>query len=200
MLMVVAIICIITLVLFVRQQAFDSSTLLRSLAYSVALSFEQAQTYDVGVRGFTSSGSAATQFASGYGVYFSSGSATSYLTFADLNDDHLRASNGSEDLPAYLLSNTYHLLDVCGIWSSDSTVRSCLFSPQNGGSTLSWIEVYFKRPDPDAYFYSSVSGESYSAVYVELSSIGDTADVRTVKVTPTGEIEVCALNADPGSC
>lgn len=209
MLMVVAIICIISLVLFVRQQAFDSSTLLRSLAYSVALSFEQAQTYDVGERGFTTG--SATQFAPGYGVYFQSSSLASYSLFADTDGacaaDVKGATNAcpssnfaNEALPAYDLSTGYKIKDVCGIWASNASIRSCLVSPQNGGSQLTSITVYFKRPDPDAYFYSSASGEIYSALYVELWAGGDASNIRSVKITPTGEVAVCTLNVDPASC
>lgn len=194
--MVIAIICIVTLVVFVRQQSFDSSTLLRSLAYSVALSFEQAQAYDVGVRGFTPT-AGATQFTPGYGVYFAQGSIGSYNIFADLNGNHL--DDMGENLPAYLLNTGYQINNVCGILTN-STEHSCLVNDASGGSTLSWIEVYFKRPDPDAYFYSSATGETYSAVYVSLRANNDAVDTRYVKVTPTGEISVCALNANPANC
>ncbi len=217
MLMVVAVICVVTLVVFVRQTQFNSSTLLRSLAYSVALSLEQAQTYGVSVRGFTPSGSGSAQFAPGYGVYFSptlactNGSNGCFTIFADLNGDHCRAGDpacianpGTEDLPAYQINHGYKIKDVCGTWASNSAVRSCIVSPQSGGTQLSSLTVYFKRPDPDAYFYSSTAGgatgETYSTVYVQVWATGDASTVRSVKVTPTGQITVCAPNVDPATC
>lgn len=216
MLMVVAIICIVTLVVLFRQSSFDSSTLLRSLAYSVALSLEQAQTYDVAVRGFTPSGSSVAQFAPGYGVYFQASSLGSFNIFADLDGACSADTKGgsgacpssnfsTEAFPAYVMNSTYKIKDVCGIWASNSTIRSCLVSPVGGGSKLSSLTVYFRRPDPDAYFFSATSGgktsEVYSAVYVQLWAGGDATNIRTVKVTPTGQITVCTLNvADANTC
>ena len=218
MLAVVAIICIVTLALFVRQNAFDSSTLLRSLAYSVALSFEQAQTYGTSVRGFTPAGGS-TQFAPGYGVYFSSGSSSSFTIFADVNGDHCSAGDsacpsnpGTEDLPAYAINHGYEIYNFCGIWASNSAELSCASTAGAPAgetvidSSLTSLTVYFKRPDPDAYFYSSTAAgatsDTYSAVYIELVSVDNinAANIRTVKVTPTGEVSVCPLGVNPVSC
>jgi hypothetical protein len=103
MLVVSSIVLLITAFVIFQQQKFNSSTLLRSLTYSVALTVRQAQVYGTSVRGFTSS--SGTTFGSGYGVYVSptlscaTGSAGScYYLFADpagALSDGRRASNGA---------------------------------------------------------------------------------------------------------
>ena len=69
LIVVSAIILVISLFILFQQAKFNSSTLLRSLTYSVALSVRQAQVYGTSVRGFSSGGTVA--FGSGYGVYLS---------------------------------------------------------------------------------------------------------------------------------
>src|SRR5579872_625888 len=84
LLVVVAVITIITAFILFSQNKFDSSTLMRSLAYSVALSIRQAQLYGVSVRADTATG-ATNPFAPGYGIYMSSGDLSHYYIFSDLN-------------------------------------------------------------------------------------------------------------------
>ena len=50
LLVVMSIMLILTSLFILRQQRFNSSTLLQSLAYSVALSVRQAQVYGTSIR------------------------------------------------------------------------------------------------------------------------------------------------------
>src|SRR3989344_4125727 len=78
-----AIILLITTFVLFQQTKFNSSTLLRSLTYSMALSVRQAQVYGTSVR---ESAPGSGFFAQGYGIYFpgtGAGADTFYL-FPDI--------------------------------------------------------------------------------------------------------------------
>jgi hypothetical protein len=186
---VVAIITIMTAVLLLQQKKFDSSTLLRSLAYSIALSVRQAQVYGTSVRQFNTT---VQGFSYNYGLYFLSGpvNANNYRLFADVDGDHMYDSSPTdESVQQFKINSGYSITKFCGISASGG---SQVCSP-----TLSWLSIYFKRPNPDAFFAAS-SGGPYCAAYIELQGPG--GDTRTVKVTTTGQILVGAVNAAVTGC
>jgi hypothetical protein len=191
---VVVIITIMTTVLLLQQKKFDSSTLLRSLAYSVALTVRQAQVYGTSVRHFNSSD---TTFSYNYGVFFFSGAlgASNYYLFADgaggATKDNCRAGGtttgtcsnnaGAEDVQQFKLGSGYSIVKFCGITSSGT--QTC--TPD-----ISWLSIYFKRPNTDAFFASSAGG-NYASAYVQVSGPG--GETRSITITSTGQIAVGAL-------
>jgi prepilin-type N-terminal cleavage/methylation domain-containing protein len=201
LLVVSMIIVLITAFVLFRQQGFNSSTLLRSLSYSVALSMRQAQVYGVSVR---ESASGSGVFAPGYGVYFGNSELvdqTHYLVFADLNGDGNYATG--EELPRYTIGNgrgtDYSIKNFCA--------HSVTLGDKCGGSGITKLTIYFKRPNPDACFATDQATGAcapggtpvYDYAYVQLKAAGST-DYRTVKITSTGQIEVCALNVAAAAC
>ena len=220
LLVVSLIIVMITGTILFRQQGFSSSTLLRSLSYSVALSLRQAQVYGVSVReNMAGSGT----FASGYGVYFSgTGPADDnhYLLFADKGNGVLDLSSGSMDLNGNGILcelNEDCLAERFTIGNgrsagADYTIKA--FCAVSGGSDhcsvgssplLTSLTVYFRRPNPDACFATSASVNActpganpayrYDYAYVQLKSAGS-LDWRTIKIRNNGQIAVCGQNAD----
>ncbi|HEY6018494.1 MAG TPA: prepilin-type N-terminal cleavage/methylation domain-containing protein [Candidatus Paceibacterota bacterium] len=198
LLVVVAVISIITAFLLFNQNKFNSSTLMRSLAYSVALSIRQAQLYGVSVRGFGSATS--PSFAPGYGVYFDN--ANTFTLFADTNGDGAyTAGEGLTGVGGVLVSigRGYSIGRFCAI--SSSGVQDC-YPSANGGGTISNMTIYFKRPNPDAAFSATCgSGCStpYTSAYIQVKSAGN-SDTRSIKITSTGQITVCPLNVAPPNC
>lgn len=190
-----AIMVLITATLLVRQSKFDSSTLLRSLTYSVALSVRQAQVYSTSVLGTTTTQaacggnySAGTCFASAYGIHLVAGNQSSYTLFADLNGDG--KYNAGEDVKVFTLGNGYSISDFCAITTGDSPITRCASQ-----GTANSLDIYFKRPNPDALFYnSSVSSEQYIKAYIQIQFSGDTGSMRNVCVYVTGQIAVEPLN------
>lgn len=174
MLVVSAIILVITTFILFRQAQFDSTTLLRSLAYSGALSVRQAQVYGTSIRE-TTLGSGV--FARRYGVYASAGTTDSYLLFADLDLDG--EYDSGETVNTFRIGKGYSLGRICGLTASASTLNC----------DLTWLTIYFTRPNTDALFKSSQSGEAYSAAFIEFMSEG--ASTRAIKITSTGQISVC---------
>ncbi|TSC69168.1 MAG: hypothetical protein G01um101456_312 [Parcubacteria group bacterium Gr01-1014_56] len=197
LLVVLAIITMLSAVFIFQQRRFDSSTLLRSLAYSVALSIRQAQTYGTSVRQF---GTSAGSFNYSYGVYFSTGDASHYYLFADKPPyDKQRAVDGSEDVQRFTIGKGYTLVQFCASPSAGG-------SPQctdSSGSALTWLVVYFKRPNPDACFATnndasacSTTASTYKDAYIRIQGpTGGANDTRRISVTNTGQISVGAFGS-----
>ena len=175
-----SIIIIITTVLLFRQGRFNSSTLLRSLAYSVALSVRQAQTYGTSVRETAPGGI----FAPSYGVYFKSGDTTHYFLAADLNSNGSIATDGSEDVSPspYTIRGDYQIKDFCAYVQGSGA----LHCKSNGIITV--LAIRFVRPNPDAIFVTDQAGYQYSSAYIQLESPGE--DTRSITITTTGQISV----------
>lgn len=194
LLVVTAIIIIITMLLLLRQSKFDSSILLRSLTYSVALSVRQAQIYGTSIFGFSQTG--ADTFASGYGLYFSTSNPSSYILFADLNNDgQYETAPQDETVKVFTLSSGYTIGEICGVAGS---LKSCSGADDTSGSPISWLSVVFRRPNPDACFAVSTFPSNCapgvpavsSNAYIQVLSPDGTQ--RSVYVSSTGEIAVQA--------
>lgn len=176
-----SIIIVITTVLLFRHERFNSSTILRSLSYSVALSVRQAQLYGTSVRE-TSSGSAV--FPS-YGLYFKSGDTTHYFLAADSNANNVIATDGSEDISPpspYTISGGYMIKDFC------ATVVATGVNHCKSTGEIDTLTVRFVRPNLDALVSTNQSGYQYSSAYIQLESPGE--DTRGITVTSTGQISV----------
>lgn len=194
---VVAVVTIITGFLLFNQNKFNSSTLMRSLAYSVGLSIRQAQLYGVSVRGFGSGSS--PSFANGYGVYFSN--ASTFTLFADTNNNGAyTAGEGLSGVGGVLVSvgRGYSIGKFCAV--SSGGTQDCYLP--DGSGVISDLTIYFRRPNPDASFSATCTGTCaapYTSAYIQLKSTGG-SDTRSVKVTNTGQITVCPLNTVPPAC
>lgn len=199
LLVVSAIIVLITGFILFRQQGFNSSTLLRSLSYSVALTMRQAQVYGNSVR---ESAAGSGVFASGYGVYFgNSGLADNshYLMFADADGDG--QYDPGEELPRFTIGNgkgtDYLISNFCAHASSGD---QCLYGT---GTSITYLNAYFRRPNPDACFATNQSvgacaegaAPVYDYAYVQVRAAGG-SNYRTIKITSTGQIVVCKPNLD----
>lgn len=176
---VIAIMVVITGTVMLRQSRFDSSTLLRSLAYSVALTVRSAQVYGTSVRGTASGGT--TVFAPAYGVYFNN--ATSYMLFADLNGNGVYDAGTDAVVQTYQIGAGFQISKFCGVYTGGT--RHC----STDSSPITWLTIYFKRPVPDALFNSSAT-ESYAGAYIQISAINDPTNTHSITVSSTGEIAV----------
>lgn len=188
LLVVVAIMVLITAAVLFRQARFDSATLLRSLSYSVALSVRSAQVYGVSVRGsVTSQANCSGTFSSGncyapaYGVYFNN--ENSYILFADNNGNGVYESAIDSVVQTFQMGSGFRINKFCGVLTSGT--QRC----NTGGSPITWLTVYFKRPQPDALFKSSIS-ETYSGAYLQINAANDPTNTYSITVSSTGQISV----------
>lgn len=192
LLVVSLIIILISVFILLRQARFDSATLLRSLAYSIALSIRQAQIYGTSVRE-----SAPGVVPSSYGVYFKSGAgnATQYFFAADNNKNGTIATDGTEDVSPpspYVIRNGYSVGRFCAAAGTSMDCYSTCPATLPPGITLCiprasmTLTVFFKRPNPDAVIQTEFG--SYAAAYITVQAPGQ--DTRTITVTSTGQISV----------
>jgi hypothetical protein len=191
--MVIAVITILTTVFLFQQRRFDSSTLLRSLAYSVALSVRQAQVYGTSARQFGTSFSstAGANFNYNYGVYIARGDLQNFYLFADLNGDKQYQSN--EQVQQFKIGQGYSVSQYCVTRSTSQ--QDCSSGGKNGGTTADWLTIFFKRPNPDACFATSfnTTGCGTGAIYTNATiKLTGPSDVVTwvVTITSTGQISV----------
>lgn len=185
LLAVTVIITIITLVLLLRQSTFDSTTILRSLAYSVALSVRQAQVYGVSVLGSQSGGG--TQYAPAYGLYFDRTTPNSYILFADFNNNGVYDA-ASETVKVFSVSTGYTISELC-VKLPLGTNRCTGSDDSTGTKTINNISILFRRPNPDAVFGSSITTEkNYISAWIQIKSAAGSP--RSVLVTTPGQITV----------
>ena len=189
LIVVSAIILVISSFIIFNQAKFNSSTLLRSLAYNIALSVRQAQVYGTSVFGVQSGGQIV--HAPAYGVSFFSGDSTHYVLFSDLTPgDRSYAAASAHAIKTFALGKGYTITKFCA--TTPTSVQYCSTDSTN---SLTYLTIYFKRPSPDAYFETNRAGEQYASAYVQVrSSNGDT---RSVTVTSVGQISVTLPNTNP---
>jgi prepilin-type N-terminal cleavage/methylation domain-containing protein len=84
LLVVMAIMAIVSTIILSGNAKFGGIISLRNLAYDVALTMREAQTYGISARRFSSGG--VTTFSPGYGVHIGGAPATQYILFADTNE------------------------------------------------------------------------------------------------------------------
>ncbi|MBV9349301.1 MAG: prepilin-type N-terminal cleavage/methylation domain-containing protein [Patescibacteria group bacterium] len=174
MLVVMGIFLVITGLVLANHSKFNSSVVLGSLAYDMALSIRQAQVYGVSVQQTPSA-----SFQAGYGIHFSPGS--TYFLFADTNNNG-QYDAGEQQVSVYSVGQGHSIKRFCELNTFSQSVCS-----DDGDTPLSYLDIVFLRPNPDATFASNVPGYTSSAKIVVASPSGET---RTITVASTGQISV----------
>lgn len=176
MLVSLAIFALITGIVLTRHSQFSGNILIGNLAYDVALSVRQAQVFGLSVREFeVGSG----QFAIGYGVHFDSNTPSSYIFFADVNDNQIY-DGPSEVVEILTLRNGYTIAEVCG--ELPTGTKKC--TP----SDITFLDIVFERPNPEAIINTSVLSDVYSKA--EITVMSPKGAERMVTVWSTGQISV----------
>lgn len=187
LLAVTVIITIVTMTMLLRQSAFDSSTVLRSTAYSLALSFRQAQVYGVSVLGSNNAGN--ISFAQAYGLHFGRTNPLTYILYADFNKNG--GFDWGEEVKIFTLSNGYTISEACVVQSGG--VKNCTGPNDTTGTyTVDSVDVQFRRPNPDAVFNNNAG---YVSAWVQIKSPNGTT--RSVMITAPGQISVQAPGTLP---
>ncbi len=119
MLVVLAIIVVISAIVFSGQAAFNRTLALSNAAYDIALSARQAQAYGLSSQAFNAINNPP------YGLYFQSATPTSYIFFADTSPavvtnskPNVRPGNGyydvsTEAVQTYTLNNGFSVSAFC---------------------------------------------------------------------------------------
>jgi len=178
----ISIFAVITAVVLIRNNEFNSGILFSNMVYEIALSIREMQTYGITVRA-----SDTGTFQNGYGVYFNSSETekNSLVQFTDIpNVSGVR--NQSYDNPAEKLfklnlkpGNFIEEIKVC-----DSG---------NVCSQVSEVAITYVRPEPDATIKSGVT--TYTRAGITVRAPGNDPIVRKcIVVTSVGQISVQTYN------
>lgn len=170
----ISILAVISTIVFVNHTSFRNSISLTNLAYDIALSVREAQSYGLNSRGDQGG------FGFGYGVRFLSGNQTEYVTFVDL-DGNKRTGPG-EVLERHTLQEGNRITQICvNVIQGPSLGEQC-------SSVYNSVNVYitYKRPNPEPVFIGS-NGYSDSATITISSPDGKTRDVF---INQAGQITV----------
>lgn len=171
------IIILLTGVALANYNSARNTFRLDATVQEIILALREAQVYGTTVLENPSN------FNSAYGVYFQPGQ-NQYTTFIDLNDND--RYEPLEELEVITLPNGFTINDVC---VAGGPINWC-------NSSQPWIEnlnVYFKRPNPDAQIFSYDSLNSnllgpYSTGRVEIQDNNGTT--MTVIIEESGQIYV----------
>lgn len=195
LLITMAIITVITGLVIARYATFDSTVVLRSVAYDVATSLREAQIYSVSVYNVLGGGGAVFRYP--YGLTFTK-DATSY-TFFRFNSDV------GTQFPIYQASPddgvSESVVRVLGLNGSTKISDICIVR-SNGSEdcSISRLDISFRRPEFTALIYahgygasSGVSSVDIAAARVKLQSTKSSASTWIAEIKLLGQITVYKL-------
>lgn len=179
LLVVISIFTIITTIALFNQGQLNSNVLLTNLAYDVALTVREVQSYGVGVK-YSDIGSGAD---GGYGIYMNILEPDIITVFQDGDANGIFGLD--EEIKTYQFSNQRgnKIAELCAIGVTPGG-PICVGS----GESVSSMSITFKRPDPEANFYGGRDTFTGPA-YIVLKS-QDGTNCRAFVVEASGQIRV----------
>lgn len=173
----------------------------KNLTYAIALSFRQAQSYGVSVRG-----TSAIDFTAGYGLHFDAGNGNSkvFLLFADKDGsgrfnyefgtgyNESGCFSGNECVEVFRVERNNRIEKFCGVLLLDNAPTGEKKEECNVGAPpfITSLDVLFKRPDPDAIINTDLSGAAERYKGARIYVISPRGERGTVEVMNTGQISV----------
>ncbi len=177
MMVSLSIFALVTTLVLVRNADFNSSILFSNLAYEIALSIREMQTYGITVKSAPSGGSFA--FQKGYGAYFdkvASGSSNvySFVQFVDTDNNRVYDLAVDEKLATLKLKPGY---SIVGLKANSVGVDS--------------IAISFVRPEPKAIITANngaLPNINQAVIMIRAPGSGDIK--KCVVVNIAGQISV----------
>lgn len=169
----VGIFALMTTFLLAKYGTFNQSVLLTNLAYDVALTIRNAQSYGLNVRSVGD----VENFDTAYGVHFSDSANTLFTFFADPIKDGIYTSD--KKISDYLIKRGSVISDLCV--GNDSS--SC------SSTGVDTVDVSFIRPNPDGIIkINGATSPSYK--YAEITLRATDGSLKKVVVRSTGQIAI----------
>lgn len=177
---------IITGVVLVNSNKFDSSVLLHNFAYDVAITIKQAQSYGVNVKE-----SSLGTFTSAYGVYFDISYNTNFVIFNDLNNDKIYGNGDVTQCPANDPINL-ECIQKYSMTRGTSIASMCVGRDDPTCSNVSKLSILFQRPNLGALIYINGANtiDSNNSSYAKIILSSASGATSTVVVTSIGQIYV----------
>jgi len=197
MLVVLAIIVILTAIVFSGQNQFNRTLALNNAAYDVALSARQAQSFGLSSQSYTGVNNP------GYGVYFDSATPSSYIFFADIypavaanalpsthpGDGYYDSS--TELVQTYSLNNGFSFSSFC-VYSS-VIGKIC-----TGAGGLTALSISYVRPNTTTTIMGKTTvwlASTITDACVVLSS--PSGDTRYIGFSRTGQVQAGTSTVNP---
>lgn len=180
----ISIFVFMTAIIMAKYNSFYSGTIFNNLAYDVALTIRQAQTYGISVKVDISDDSTGS-FDKAYGVHFNQVPAPDYSNVFLLYsyDKNLPVYSLKNQEKKYTLKQGAKFKQFCV--GSDS---SCSISFSAGDI----LDIVFQRPNPEAIICRTTGGTmscGYKFARITLMAV-DGATTKTVEVNSVGQISV----------
>jgi prepilin-type N-terminal cleavage/methylation domain-containing protein len=177
---VMAIFLVITSLVLINNNRFQGDIVLSNLAYDIALSIRQAQTYGLSVRGV------GTTFTAPYGVHILGSVPTEYTFFVDAANPYQFEDAPGEKIESFQLNHGFIIYDFCAVAAGASNCSTSI----PGGA----LNILFERPDPDAIITdgtgSRVNGVGVPYDEAQIYVQSPQGALRVIKVFSTGQISV----------
>ncbi len=173
------ILVVVSAIVLVNNGKFGGQVLLDNLAYDIALSVRQAQTY-----GISTLRHGEDTFSAAYGIHMQRSASSQYVTFADVVVNGVYDPNLNELVSTTALQSGYFISSICAPAGAD--IASC--------TGLDSVDITFKRPDPDAWIstngISCNADPSTCAASVRIVIQSPRGDHSSVIVSANGQISV----------
>lgn len=181
-----AIMAIISAIVIVRFTAFDSSILLKSLAYEVAASIRDAQIYAVSIVN-NSDG-----FDYPYGMTFSTAIPKSYTFFRDTTgaSEPIFNQSNSTTINKYEIGRSMQIVNLC-VYKGN--VDYCTVGGSHPSPSMNRVDILFRRPEYRAMFNGEIlplSPSEITSAKIILNSTTDAAEEWEVYVELLGQVSV----------
>jgi prepilin-type N-terminal cleavage/methylation domain-containing protein len=174
LLMVLAIIGVLTAMVVAQYRDFDSTTVLRNLAYEVALSIREAQVMTISASNLGGGGVFLNQGQNSYGVSFDANSQV-YTIFNDLDADDVYDAP-SELVKLITISQSASISSIREKRSDDSVVA------------VSSASVTFDRPHLDTAFTTASGSSAIVELLIQVTT--QRGGSRIVHITKAGRVSV----------
>lgn len=186
LMVVVSIMAIMSTLIIFNSSGLNSGVLLSNTVYEVGLIIRDAQVAGLGARVLSAEGGVATT--SNQGVYFDITNPEKIIFFADLNKSNNYTPLPPEESQIYNIENKRagKILKICKIITNPGTgTDTC--------TEIASLNIIFKRPNPEAYFYTPISGGATYEEYVGNVAINmgfNNGDCRSIVIYKTGAIQI----------
>lgn len=173
-----AIFATMTALLLSKYGTFNQGVLLKNLAYDIALSIRNAQSYGLNVK---SANRNTNDFLLPYGVHFSTNQPIEYIFFVDLDHDYIYDAEDND-------SNTIdEKLTKTSITRGSSIKSLCvILNNESNCTVVNNLDIMFDRPNPNAIIRGNESIAGYAKITVQASD----NTTREIEVRSTGQISV----------
>lgn len=189
-----AIFAIMTSLVLSKYGKFDQGVILTNLAYDVALTIRNAQSYGLNVRSASRDANAfdrvsgpVTNSGGSYGVHFDMSTPTEFIFFVDEDGDGVYDNDSKKNNNG---NNGGNATDQKTTIKRGSSISSmCVSNTKSctvGGVSVQKLDITFKRPDPNAIIMANDIKYGYAEIV--LKAVDNTT--RKVIVNFTGQISV----------